>query len=323
MIKVIKPGLETAVQDYPGRVGFRNQGFPMSGPFDSWSYRLANLLVGNEEGVAALEAQFIGPELEFQEDVIYAVTGANMQAKVNGELVPMHESILGKKGDKLTMSFSMLGARTYIAFAGGIKSTPWLGSQSTFSKAGIGGLHGGALKKDDVITLNDGANGVAGKKVKPEALPTFSSNKSWEIEVVAGPNDDWVDDESHKRFLNEPWKLDAKSDRTGYRLKGPDWTFTDKAINKSADHGSDPSNIIDQGYPVGGINLAGQTPIILVSDGPTMGGFICPYTVPSCAFYKLAQSKAGEVYHFKLVTVDESQKMAIEIADKCSINSII
>ena len=322
MIKVIKPGLETSLQDYPGRVGYRNQGFPISGPFDSWSFRLANLLVGNEVGAAAFEAQFIGPELEFQENVVFAITGGNMQPKLCGVAISLNESIQAKKGDVLSMSFSLQGARTYIAFAGGVKSTPWLGSQSTFHKAGIGGIDGRALKAGDTITLNNSTTAIVGQRVKDEFLPTFSKNKIWEIEVVAGPNDDWIDEEGHKRFLNEPWKLDAKSDRTGFRLNGPDWTFTKKALNKTADHGSDPANIIDHGYPVGGINLAGQTPIILVSDGPSMGGFICPYTVPTCAFYKLAQSKSGEIYNFKLITVEKSQEMAREISKKCSIDAI-
>ena len=79
MLEVIKKGFETSVQDYPGRIGFWNQGFPPSGPMDSWSFRLANLLVGNPAGAAGLEAQFIGPTLRFQRDAVIAVTGADMQ----------------------------------------------------------------------------------------------------------------------------------------------------------------------------------------------------------------------------------------------------
>ncbi len=100
-------------------------------------------------------------------------------------------------------------------------------------------------------------------------------------------------------------------DRTGFRLEGPDWRFTQKAYNKPKEHGSSPSNIIDHGYPMGAINLAGQTPIILVNDGPSMGGFINPYTVPSAAFWKLGQAKPGERFHFKLVSIDEAQIMAM------------
>ena len=94
-------------------------------------------------------------------------------------------------------------------------------------------------------------------------------------------------------------------------------------MNKAPEHGSLPSNIIDQGYPLGAINLAGQTPIILVNDGPSMGGFINPYTVPQAAFWKLAQSKPGETYRFKAVTVSEAQAMARALGAFCAESSIV
>src|SRR5687767_15264709 len=98
MLDVIKPGLETSVQDYPGRIGFWNQGFPPSGPMDSWSFRLANLLVGNDVGAAGLECQYMGPTLKFQRDGVIAVTGADMQAKLDGQPVPLWESVSVKAG---------------------------------------------------------------------------------------------------------------------------------------------------------------------------------------------------------------------------------
>jgi allophanate hydrolase subunit 2 len=117
--------------------------------------------------------------------------------------------------------------------------------------------------------------------------------------------------------------LSAKSNRTGFRLDGPEWTFAEKATNKPPEHGSLPSNIIDHGYPLGAINLAGQTPIILVNDGPSMGGFINPYTVPSAAFWKLGQSKPGEIYKFRQISVADAQAMARRLKDVCSEASII
>ncbi len=321
MVEVIKPGLETSVQDYPGRIGYWNQGFPPSGPMDSWSMRLANVLVGNDAGEAALECQFMGPTLKFQSDRVFAVTGADLQAKLDGEPVPMWESVAAKAGQTLALSFCKTGARGYIALAGGIQTTPWLGSRSTFHKAGVGGMEGRAIQVGQVIPLGT-AGGSAGRRVKQACRPVLPSDKTWQIEVVAGPNDDWVDGAGHDRFLSSDWKLSAKSDRTGYRLDGPDWTFTEKATNKGPEHGSEPSNIIDQGYPVGAINLAGQTPIILVNDGPSMGGFINPYTVPSAAFWKLGQSKPGDIYRFKAVSVDEAQALAHKLKEMCGESSI-
>ena len=322
MVQVIKKGLETSVQDYPGRIGTLNLGFPPSGPMDSWSFRLANVLVENEPGAAALECQFLGPTLKFNSDRIIAITGANMSPKINGTPVPLWESLEVKKDQVLEMSFATVGARSYIAFSGGINTTPWLGSRSTFHKAGVGGIEGKAIREDQIIPLNK-SKSVAGRKIKKNSIPVMSTNKKWSVEVVKGPNDDWVDEKGHKMFLNSDWKLQSKSDRTGYRLDGPKWSFTKKATHKGLEHGTFPSNIIDQGYPVGAINLAGQTPIILVNDGPSMGGFIVPYTVPSASFWKLGQAKPGDRFNFVEISVEKAQALRAEQTMICSEASLV
>jgi len=322
MLEVIKPGLETSVQDYPGRYGRLNLGFPWSSAMDSWSLRLGNVLVGNDVGAAGLECQFIGPALKIGIDTVIAVTGADMQAKLDGEPIPMWESVAVRSGQVLEMSFAKLGSRGYVTIAGGIDCPEFLGSRSTFHKAGIGGIGGHAIQPEQQLPVGKGS-GAAGRRVSESARPTIATDKRWTIEVVRGPNDDWIDEAGHQRFLDTDWKLSAKSDRSGFRLEGPDWTFTDKALNKRPEHGSDPANIIDQGYPVGAINLAGQTPIILVSDGPSMGGFINPYTVPQCAFWKLGQSKPSEHYRFEAISVDEAQQAARDISALCTEASII
>ena len=321
MFEVIVAGLETSIQDYPGRIGFWNQGFPPSGPMDSWSFRLANLLVGNEAGAAGLEVQYMGPTLKFQRDGVIAITGADMQPKLDGQPMALWESVAVKAGQTLVLTSSKVGVRTYIAIAGGIDTPPWLGSRSTFHKAGVGGMQGRALQKGQVVPVAKG-KGTPGRKAKADCRPTFAADKIWTIEVVAGPNDDWVDEAGHKRFLSTDWKLSSKSDRTGFRLEGPQWTFTEKAHKKAPENGAEPSNIIDQGYPLGAINLAGQTPIILVNDGPSMGGFINPYTVPSATFWKLGQSKPGDIYRFKSISVDEAQALRKKLNAVCSASSI-
>ena len=321
MFEVIQPGLETSIQDYPGRYGYWNQGFPPSGPMDSWSFRLANLLVGNEAGAAGLECQYMGPTLKFRRDGVIALTGADMQAKLDGQPLPLWGSVSVKPGQTLAMGPAKLGVRGYVAIAGGVDTPPWLGSRSTFHKAGVGGMEGHALKPKQVVPVAR-AKGTPGKTAKADARPQFSTNKRWEIEVVPGPNDDWIDQAGQERFLGSDWKLSSKSDRTGFRLDGPQWSFTEKAYKKAPENGAEPSNIIDQGYPMGAINLAGQTPIILVNDGPSMGGFINPYTVPTCAFWKLGQSKPGEIYRFKAISVDEAQAIRKQINAVCTMASI-
>ncbi len=321
MIEVIKPGLETSIQDWPGRYGYLNAGFPWSGPMDSWSFRLANVLVGNPPGEAGFECQFIGPTLKFTRDAVIAVTGADMQPKLDGSPVPAWESLAVRAGQALEMSFAKLGARAYVAVAGGLRNEIMFGSRATFHKGGIGGMGGHAIQAGQSVPVGEGA-GRAGRRVKAAARPVIVADKRWEVEVVAGPNDDWIDAAGQERFLTTDWKLSAKSDRGGFRLEGPQWTFTERARNKRPEHGSEPSNIVDHGYPMGAINLAGQTPIILVNDWPDGGGFINPYTVPTCAFWKLGQSKPGETYRFQLVTVTEAQARARALTALCAESSI-
>ncbi|MBI2801644.1 MAG: biotin-dependent carboxyltransferase [Gammaproteobacteria bacterium] len=321
MLEVIKPGLETSIQDWPGRYGFLNVGFPWSGPMDAWSFRLANCLVGNAPGAAALECQFIGPTLKFHRPTVIALTGAEMQGTIDGVPLPLWESIAVNAGATLEMRFAKTGARGYLAIAGGIQNEAFFGSRATFHKGGLGGMEGHAIKAGQTIPVGVGAS-KAGRKVRLSARPPLVTDKRWQVEVVAGPNDDWIDAAGHARFLAMDWKLSSKSDRGGFRLEGPEWTFTHRAHHKLPEHGSDPANIVDHGYPVGAINLAGQTPIILVNDGPSGGGFINPYTVPQCAFWKLGQSKPGETYRFHVISVVEAQARARALTALCTESSI-
>lgn len=322
MIEVIKPGLETSVQDWPGRHGYWNQGFPVSGPMDSWSMRMANVLVGNAPGAAALEAQFMGPTLRFTQETVIAVTGANMRPLLDDTDLPMWQSVTVNPGQTLALSAARGGVRSYIAVAGGIANEEVLGSRATFAKAGVGGIDGGAIKAGQRVLVSAEA-GTPGKLVPEAARPTLSTDKTWRIEVCAGPNDDWIDEAGQERFLTADWKLSPKSDRTGFRLEGPEWTFAPKATDKPPEHGSLPSNIVDHGYPLGAVNLAGQTPIILMNDGPSMGGFINPYTVPSAAFWKLGQAKPGDILNFQQVGIEEAQAMAAKLKALCVAETLV
>ena len=126
-----------------------------------------------------------------------------------------------------------------------------------------------------------------------------------------------------ERFLSSEWLVQAKSSRTGMRLTGPAFGFSERATNKRPEHGQDPSNILDHGYPLGAINLAGQTPIILINDGPSTGGFINPFTVPSAAFWKLGQARPGNVFRFRAVTVREAQDQRRALDRLCTAESLM
>ena len=317
MIEVIKPGLETSVQDLPGRLGYWEQGFPPSGPFDAWSFRLANLLVGNDRDAAALECQLVGPALRFASARAVAIAGAPMDPRLDGEPVPMWTTLLVQVGQVLELGAAREGMRAYIAIAGGIDTPPVLGSRSTFHMAGVGGIDGYALKSGQHIPVGPQAP-VAIMTVAAEARPPIGSGRTWEVECMLGPNDDWLDAASTAQFFESDWTLQARSNRTGMRLTGPSFAFSEKALNKRPEHGQDPSNILDHGYPLGAINLAGQTPIILVNDAPSTGGFINPFTVPSAAFWKLAQARPGDALRFKQVTMQDAHALRRRLDALCT-----
>ncbi len=308
MLEFIKPGLETSVQDFPGRIGFWSLGIPPSGPMDALSFQLTNLAAGNAPGAPGLEVQFIGPEIRFQADAVIAVGGADMKPKVNGQAIPSWEGVAVSEGDILGFGFAAQGSRSYVAVAGGIDIPKVMGSCSTFVKAGIGGIDGGAAKAGTVLKTTPSVRPLAecsGRQIVESARPVFGA--SWEVEVLLGPHDDWLTESDVTQFTSYDWKVSSLSDRTGYRIEGPEFEFGPKAHHKLPENGSDPSNIIDFGYSVGSVNLCGQTPIILMVDGPSLGGFVNPFTVLSTSLWKLGQAKPGDHVHFKVVTEDEAR----------------
>jgi urea carboxylase len=322
MLTVLKPGLETTVQDWPGLKGAFRYGFNASGPVDHWSFRLANLLVSNAAGAPGLEAQFIGPTLKFETDGWFAIAGADMRPKLDGEPVTMWQTTTAKAGQTLSLGPALSGARTYIAFAGGIAAKPFLGSCATHPMAAAGGLDGRKLAADDAIPLNPAD--TPAPLSAPEAIrPVISSTGRWDIEVVVGPSDDWISDAGHKLFFATDWGVSAKANRMGIRLDGPELLFAERALNKAPEHGSHPSNCVDIGYPFGGINLCGDTPVILLNEGLTLGGFIVPYTVPTAAFPKLGQARPNEVFRFHPISVADAQAMRRQISEICQPHSLV
>jgi urea carboxylase len=261
--------------------------------------------------------------LRFEQDCDVAVTGADMAPTLDGAPVRPWRTLSVKTGQVLELTGARTGARAYIAASGGIDTPVVLGSRSTFHQAGVGGVNGYAIKAGQKLPLGDAPRRSPPREVRAEHRPEITSAREWTIEVVPGPNDDWLDESTIDRFLSSDWTVQAKSSRTGMRLSGPAFGFSDRATNKLPEHGQDPSNILDHGYPLGAINLAGQTPIILINDAPSTGGFINPFTVPSAAFWKLGQARPGNVLRFKSVTVKEAQDMRRSLDRICVAGSLI
>ncbi|MGJ5177520.1 biotin-dependent carboxyltransferase family protein [Bradyrhizobium oligotrophicum] len=272
VIKVLKPGLATTVQDL-GRPGYYHIGIPLSGGMDRHALIAANLLVGNAEGAAVLEAVFMGPELEFGDDALVAVTGAELPPKVDGVPQETWSSFKVKAGQKLSFDFLKKGARAYIAVAGGIDVPVVLGSRSTYALGALGGFKGRKLEAGDELpvgaataTPKEGRSIAADLRGLPAGMPV-------ELRVMPGLYWHRITEAAGIGFFSDTWKVAPEADRIGYRFKGGrPLDFVPREPPFGA--GSDPSNITDACYPYGSIQVPGGTePIVLHRDAVSGGGY--------------------------------------------------
>lgn len=298
---VLEPGLQTTVQDWPGRVGHWRVGIPPSGPMDALAFRLANLLVGNPAGAPGLEIQFLGPALRFGCDADIALAGGAGAPALDGAPLPMWRTLAVRAGQTLRWGPVRTGARAYLAVAGGIAKDALLGSVATFARGGVGGR---PLAKGDRLDLAAPTVGGPRRQVRPEAIPTYPEDAT--VEVTCGPHFDWLNADGHAAFLAQPWRVTPHSDRTGVRLAGPAIGFAARARDKAPENGREPTNVINTGYAIGGVNLCGETPIILPVDGPSQGGFITPFVAISAALWKVGQLRPNQTLRFRHVTLADA-----------------
>jgi len=309
-IEVIKPGLATSVQD-AGRPGYYRIGIPLSGALDQYALRAANWLVGNEEGAAVLEATLLGPELAFRAAAIVAITGAEATPKLNGEARPRNESFAVRADDRLAFDYMKVGARTYIAVAGGIDVPPILGSRSTYVLGALGGFAGRKLAAGDVLPVGQARPGArAGRVLAKGLLPTYP--KSLELRVMTGLYFHRLTEESAKSFFEDTWTVAPEADRIGYRYrKGRPLSF--RARKQPFGAGSDPSNIVDAGYPYGSIQVpGGLEPIILHRDAVSGGGYAMIGTVISADMDRIAQMQPNNLARFIEVDMQAALKARTE-----------
>jgi urea carboxylase len=308
--EVVQPGTQTTIQDHPGRQGLWHVGVPPSGPMDSISLRQANYLVGNPLGTPALEITLNGPTLHFFEPVDIALTGTTIEASIDGKPVPMYQTVRIYAGQQLKLGkVTGRGARSYLAFAGGLHCPSYLGSRSTFTLGQFGGHCGRALRPGDKLKLGSERHlPVHEKRVLPrEHQPAIEEN--WEIRVIYGPHGapEFFTQQDIDTFFSSTWEVHYNSSRTGVRLIGPkpEWARQD-----GGEAGLHPSNIHDNAYAFGTVDFTGDMPVILGPDGPSLGGFVCPVTVISADLWKLGQLKAGAKIRF--VPVGYQQALDLE-----------
>lgn len=303
---VLSGGLETTVQDYPGRrIGM---GIPRGGPMDSLAFRVANVLAGNAPGVEALEITLTGCRLFFHVSSVIAITGAIARVTVDGEQVDMWRSVIVPAGGKVSVgTVKDTGFRVYLAIRGGFPGIPnYLGSKST--SIGLGGYQGRPLTAGDHIALGNCSPALneQHKACPPSMVPTYPTE--WVLHCLAGPHCDaeFVTPDGCDEFFSAKWKVSSASNRMGIRLEGPPIGW---ARESGGEGGSHPSNIHDNGYAFGTINVNGDTPVILTNDGPDMGGYTCLCTIVSEDLWKIGQLRPGCTIQFRRVTFVQAVSM--------------
>lgn len=302
-IKIQQPGLLTSVQDR-GRTGYYHLGIPQGGALDQYSYELANALVGNQGGEAALECTYMGPAFEVLDNTQMAVTGAPVDVLVNGNQQPTWSTIDLVAGDIVTFGYLTQGSRFYIAFGGGIDVPEVLGSRSTYPLGALGGFKGRKLEAGDEIPV--GISQDVQYELANEYRPEFGAEFTYR--VVLGLYDHLLDEQGVKNLTEGEWSLTPVADRAGLRFDGPGVSWKPRVQPFGA--GSDPSNIVDAGYAVGSIQIpGGSQPIILHRDAVSGGGYAMVATVISADMDAVARAQPGAQVRFKPVSVDEAVEL--------------
>ncbi|HEV2637998.1 MAG TPA: 5-oxoprolinase/urea amidolyase family protein [Actinocrinis sp.] len=307
-LEILSPGVQTTVQDLRGRRGLWGVGVPPSGAFDGLAFALANLAVGNDPGAAGIEAAMLGPALRFtgrgRAGTLAAVAGACARATLDGRPVRPGEPFLAPPGSVLDFGpCGPAGMRGYLAVRGGIAAPRVLGSRAAFLLGRFGGGQGRALAAGDVLALGREENCAAPAYLTP-VMPQLTG--SWRLRVIPGPHGapDYFDGAALADLFAARWQVDHRSDRTGIRLAGPAVRF---ARADGGEAGLHPCNIHDSAYPIGGIMVSGDTPVIVGPDGPSLGGFVVPAAVIAADLWKLGQLRPGDQVHLVPVTPDEAQ----------------
>ena len=320
-LEVIDAGLQTTVQDYPGRPGKLAEGYFPAGAMDHVGLRAANLLVGNALGDAALEITLGAVKLKTKREATVAVTGADAPLSIDGESVDMWASHRVPAGAEIAVGIAEgPGFRQYLAVGGGIAVPELFGSRSTYTMGALGGHEGRQLVGGDELPLGEDTGAAGGRRLADAARPQYA--RDWEIEAVRGPqaSPDFLTEADMEVFFERWWPVDPNSNRTGIRLESHRFEWARSTGGVAGGH---PSNILDNPYAVGSVNINGDLPVILGPDGPTAGGFVVAATVAHAAMWKVGQLRpVGDRLRFREVTVEEALKLDESYADQLTEASV-
>jgi biotin-dependent carboxylase-like uncharacterized protein len=297
-LKVLAPGLHTTVQDL-GRIGYQNVGVPISGALDGFGLRLANALVGNLQGAAALEILVSGPSFEIAAGKVrVALVGAGASLAIRGErprTVSEGQSTTVLQGEVVRVVVGRQSACCYLAVEGGIAVPYMLGSASTYVRAGLGGLDGRALQRDAVVPL---AIGCASERGELRAPVTPPAPVDRPIRIVLGPQHKYFRKEALTTLLDAEFRVSKDTDRMGMRLDGP------------LLHHRTGWDIVSDAIATGSIQVPGSgQPILLLADHQTTGGYPKIATVISADLPRLGRCRPADRLRFVAVDPEAAEEL--------------
>lgn len=298
-LKVLRAGLFDTLQDL-GRTGFMALGMPTAGAMDRIGLSLANALAGNPTNSAGIEIGVMGPDLLVDADSVrVALVGPlspSLVERPDASPKPLESdrSHLLKRGQVLRVGMVEGSSTAYLAAAGGFAVPPFMGSLSTYSRAGIGGLHGRKLAAGDTLPLVR-ISAPAGDERKLVQPFDYGSGP---IRVVWGPQEDYFTKEGLQTFVSQEYRVSKEADRMGIRFEGPLITHS-----KGAD-------IISDGIGPGAIQVPGAgLPIVLLADRQTVGGYPKIATVASVDLPRLGRLLPGQPVRFAAIEVEEAETL--------------
>lgn len=303
-LEVLDGGLQSTVQDADGMIGYWTVGVPPCGAMDSYSFRIGNKLLGNSPDSAGIELTMRGGTYRFRTTASFCITGADMSATLDGKTIPMYTVVTAEPMQELKFKTCTKGMRTYLLVAGGIKVPQIMGSYSTFCDGKFGGHNGRALRTGDVLHLSDKCYTDSVNAFDKKYIPKIDN--IWTIGVIPGPQPtyEYLQPEYLRTLTESEYTVNFNSARTGIRLNGPipQWVRED-----GGEAGLHPSNIHDNAYAIGTLDLTGDQSILLGPDGPSLGGFVCSVTTAKGELWKLGQLHPGDKVHFQLITLEQAE----------------
>jgi biotin-dependent carboxylase-like uncharacterized protein len=281
-LTVRQPGLLSLLQDR-GRFGRANLGLTTGGPMDPLAAELANRLLGNESNATLIEVTFGGLEVVAESDLQFAVTGATLPVICDGRERDMWTTQQAQAGDVISLGFTEVGCRSYLAVRGGFDIEATFGSTATVLREGIGGLRGGKLEAGDRLPIR-ASDATEPRRLPPRHRPRYHDRAT--VRVIPGYQQAHFPRVEQRRFFGSEYRISDRSDRMGYRLEGP-------AIR------SDLKSMLSEGIAPGAIQVpADGQPIVLLNDRQTIGGYpkIGSALSLDCAY--LAQLRPGDTVTF-------------------------